>query len=276
MKMTRGRSALTHFILILFVIWSVTPVVWTFLTSLKPESQIFTTQVKLFADPPTLENYETLLTRGDFLRWGANSFFVAVLTTIAGVLLASTCAYALSRFRFRGRGPALYIFLVAQMFPAIILLVPLYSMFTSLGLLDTPWALVLSYSTFAIPFCILMLKGYFDTIPYDLEEAGQVDGLGVFGSFWRIVMPLSIPGLAVTAFYSFITAWNEFLFARAFLTNRDAMTLPVGMSTFIDPLNQPWGILTAGSVLITIPVMILFYVAQRYLISGMTTGGVKG
>jgi ABC-type glycerol-3-phosphate transport system permease component len=147
MKMTRGRSALTHFILILFVIWSLTPVVWTFLTSLKPESQIFTTQVKLFADPPTLENYETLLTRGDFLRWGANSLFVAFMTTIAGVLLASTCAYALSRFRFRGRGPALYIFLVAQMFPAIILLVPLYSTFTSLGLLDTPWALVLSYST---------------------------------------------------------------------------------------------------------------------------------
>ena len=172
--------------------------------------------------------------------------------------------------------PGAVCLLVGQRFPAIILLVPLYSTFTSLGLLDTPWILVLSYSTFAIPFCILMLKGYFDTIPYDLEEAGRVDGLGVFGSFWRIVMPLSVPGLAVTAFYSFITAWNEFLFARAFLTNRDAMTLPVGMSTFIDPLNQPWGILTAGSVLITIPVMILFYISQRYLISGMTTGGVKG
>jgi arabinogalactan oligomer / maltooligosaccharide transport system permease protein len=116
--------------------------------------------------------------------------------------------------------PGAVCLLVGQRFPAIILLVPLYSTFTSLGLLDTPWALVLSYSTFAIPFCILMLKGYFDTIPYDLEEAGRVDGLGVFGSFWRIVMPLSVPGLAVTAFYSFITAWNEFLFARAFLTNR--------------------------------------------------------
>jgi arabinogalactan oligomer/maltooligosaccharide transport system permease protein len=276
MRMTRGRLLLTHGVMILFVIWSVTPVIWTFLTSLKQESQIFTTTLQLIPDPLTFENYEALLTRGDFMRWGFNSLLVAGLTTVGGVLLASTCAYALSRFRFRGRGPALYVFLVAQMFPAIILLVPLYSTFTSLGLLDTPWALVLSYSTFAIPFCILMLKGYFDTIPYDLEEAGRVDGLGVFGSFWRIVMPLSIPGLAVTAFYSFITAWNEFLFARAFLTNRDAMTLPVGMSTFIDPLNQPWGILTAGSVLITIPVMILFYLAQRYLISGMTTGGVKG
>jgi arabinogalactan oligomer / maltooligosaccharide transport system permease protein len=275
MRMTRTRLLLTHAILVTFVVWSVTPVVWTLLSSLKPQSRIFSTRVELIAEP-TLENYVQLLTRGDFLRWGINSLLVAGLTTALGVFLAATCAYALSRFRFRGRSPALYLFLVAQMFPAIILLVPLYRTFTALGLLDTPWSLVLAYSTFAIPFCILMLKGYFDTIPYDLEEAGRVDGLGVFGSFWRIVMPLSIPGLAVTAFYCFITAWNEFLFARVFLTNRDAMTLPVGMSTFIDPLNQPWGLLTAGSVLITIPVMILFYVAQRYLISGMTTGGVKG
>jgi arabinogalactan oligomer/maltooligosaccharide transport system permease protein len=275
MRMTRGRRVLTHAVLIIFVVWSVTPVIWTFLTSLKPASQIFSTQIELIADP-SLDNYVALFTRGDFLRWGFNSLVVAGLTTVLGVFLAASTAYAISRFRYRGRSASLYVFLVAQMFPAIILLVPLYRTFVSLGLLDTPWSLVLSYSTFAIPFCILMLKSYFDTIPYEIEEAGRVDGLGVFGSFYRIVIPLSVPGLAVTAFYSFITAWNEFLFARAFLTNRDAMTLPVGMSTFIDPLNQPWGLLTAGSVIISIPVMILFYVAQRYLISGMTTGGVKG
>ena len=202
---------------------------------------------------------------------------MAGLTTIvAGFLLGRH-----ARMRSRASASAaearrLYVFLVAQMFPGIILLVPLFSIFTNLGLMDTPWALILSYSTFAIPFCILMLKGFFDTIPYELEEAGRVDGLGVFGTFWRIVIPLSVPGLAVTAFYSFITAWNEFLFARSFLTSRDAMTLPVGMSTFIDPFNQPWGLLTAGSVLITIPVMIVFYISQRFLISGLSTGGVKG
>lgn len=162
------------------------------------------------------------------------------------------------------------------MFPGIILLVPLYSLFTNFGLLDTPYSLILAYSTIAIPFCILMLKGFFDTIPFELEEAGRVDGLGIFGTFWRIVVPLSIPGLAVTAFYSFITAWNEFLFAKSFLTSKEALTLPVGMATFIDPFNQPWNLLTAGSVLITLPVLVIFYIAQRYLISGLATGGVKG
>jgi arabinogalactan oligomer/maltooligosaccharide transport system permease protein len=275
MKMSRRQKVLTHFILIVFTIWSVLPVFWTLLTSFKPESQIFTTQIKLI-DQPTLQNYVDLLTRGDFLTWAVNSLFVSIVTTIIGVFLAATCAYAISRFRFRGRNGALYLFLVAQMFPAVVLLVPLYTIFTNLKLIDTPWSLVLSYATFAIPFCILMLKGFFDTIPYELEEAGRVDGLGVFGSFWKIVIPLSVPGLAVTAFYSFITAWNEFLFARTFLTSREALTLPVGMATFIDPFNSPWGLLTAGSVLITIPVMVFFFLAQRFLISGLATGGVKG
>ncbi len=275
MKMKRRDLVVTHLILIAFAIWSIFPVFWTLVSSFKPADKVFSTEIKLI-DSPTFDNYAQLLGRADFLRWAFNSMFVAACTTVIGVFLAATCAYALSRFRFRGRSASLYMFLVAQMFPGIIVLVPLYQIFTSLKLLDTPWALILSYSTIAIPFCILMLKGFFDTIPYELEEAGRVDGLGIFGSFWRIVVPLSIPGLAVTAFYSFITAWNEFLFARSFLTSKDALTLPVGMATFIDPFNQPWNLLTAGSVLITIPVMIMFYVAQRYLISGLATGGVKG
>lgn len=275
MKMSRRQRVATHLILLAFVVWSVFPVLWTFLSSLKPQSKIFSTEIR-FIDEPTLQNYTDLLSRGDFIRWGVNSVFIAAVTTIVGVFLASTCAYAISRFRFRGRSGALYLFLVAQMFPGVILLVPLYTLFTSLKLIDTPWGLILAYSTIAIPFCIMMLKGFFDTIPYELEEAGRVDGLGIFGSFWRIVVPLSVPGLAVTAFYSFITAWNEFLFARSFLTSKEALTLPVGMATFIDPFNQPWGLLTAGSVLITIPVMVFFFLAQRYLISGLATGGVKG
>ena len=275
MKMTRRLSVLTHTILIIFAIWSLVPVVWTVLTSFKPESKIFTTEIKLI-DDPSLKNYSDLLTRGDFVQWAFNSLFVSIVTTVFAVFLSATCAYAISRFRFRGRSTSMYIFLVAQMFPGVILLIPLFGIFTNLGLIDTPWALILSYATFAIPFCILMLKSFFDTIPFELEEAGRVDGLGVFGTFWRIVIPLSVPGLAVTAFFAFVTAWNEFLFARSFLTSKDALTLPVGMATFIDPFNQPWGLLTAGSVLITIPVMIVFFLAQRFLISGLSTGGVKG
>ena len=151
-------------------------------------------------------------------------------------------------YRFRGRGSSLYVFLVAQMFPGIILLVPLFDFFTSVGLIDQLPSVIIAYSTIAIPFCVLMLKAYFDTIPFDLEEAGMVDGLGVFGGFWRIVLPLSVPGVAVTAFYSFVTAWNEFMLASAFLVSRDKLTLPVGLSTFIDPFNQPWHLLAAASV----------------------------
>lgn len=275
MKMSRRHLAVTHFILLVFVVWSVLPVFWTLVTSFKPESKIFSTEIRII-DDPTIQNYVSLLTRGDFVQWAINSLFVAIVTTVFAVFLSATCAYAISRFRFRGRSSAIYLFLVAQMFPGVILLIPLYGIFTGLHLIDTPWALILSYATFAIPFCILMLKGFFDTIPYELEEAGRVDGLGVFGTFWRIVVPLSVPGLAVTAFFSFITAWNEFLFARSFLTSKEALTLPVGMATFIDPFNQPWGLLTAGSVLITIPVMVFFFLAQRFLISGLSTGGVKG
>lgn len=276
MKMSLSQRAVTHLILIAFTLWSVVPVIWVVLTSFKTESEVFSTTLQILPENPSLDNYRELLSRGDFLTWARNSIFVAVITTVVGVFLASTCAYALSRFRFRGRNASLYIFLVAQMFPGVILLVGLYQIFNNIGLLDTPWALVLSYSTIAIPFCILMLKGFFDTIPYELEEAARVDGVGVFGSFWRIVVPLSIPGIAVTAFYSFITAWNEFLFAKTFLTSREQLTLPVGVATFVDPFNQPWALLSAASVLISIPVVIFFYLAQRYLISGLTTGGVKG
>lgn len=267
----------SYTVLVIAAIIAVLPAIWVFVSSFKVESEVFSTKVE-FVGPSgiTFANYELLLTRGDFQQWFINSVMVAAAVTVIGVLLAATAAYGFSRFKFRGRSPTLYVFLVAQMFPGIILLVPLFNMFTSLGLIDHLLALVIAYSTIAIPFSVLMLKAYFDTIPFDLEEAGMVDGLGTFGAFWRIVLPLSVPGVAVTAFYSFITAWNEFMLASAFLVSRSNLTLPVGLSTFIDPFNQPWHILAAASVIVSIPVMVFFFLAQRYLISGLQTGGVKG
>ena len=268
---------LTHTILIVFAIWSLVPVVWTVLTSFKPESKIFTTQIKLI-DDPTLKNYTDLLTRGDFVSLG-------VQLAVRGDRDHDLRGLPRGDLRLRDLAlPLPWPELGALHLPrrpdvpgASSCSSRCIGIFTNLGLIDTPWSLILSYSTFAIPFCILMLKGFFDTIPYELEEAGRVDGLGVFGTFWRIVIPLSVPGLAVTAFFGFVTAWNEFLFAKCVPDRaRTGLTLPVGMATFIDPFNQPWGLLTAGSVLITVPVMIFFFVAQRYLISGLSTGGVKG
>jgi arabinogalactan oligomer/maltooligosaccharide transport system permease protein len=267
----------SYAVLVVAAAVAVLPAIWVFISSFKNEGEVISTQIELVGRSGiTFANYEALLTRGDFQQWFVNSVIVAVSVTIIGVFLAATAAYGLSRYKFRGRSGTLYIFLVAQMFPGIILLVPLYRIFTEAGLIDHLLALVIAYSTIAIPFCVLMLKAYFDTIPFDLEEAGMVDGLGVFGGFWRIVMPLSVPGIAVTAFYSFVTSWNEFMLASAFLVSRGNLTLPVGLGTFIDPYNQPWHLLAAASVIISIPVMVFFFLAQRYLISGLQTGGVKG
>jgi len=267
----------SYAVLVVAAVFAVFPAIWVFASSFKVESEVFSTRVELIGPSGiTFDNYQFLLSRGDFVQWFINSAIVAIAVTVIGVLLSATAAYGLSRYRFRARGMALYIFLVAQMFPGVILLVPLFRIFADAGLIDHLLALVIAYSTIAIPFSVLMLKAYFDTIPIDLEEAGMVDGLGVFGAFWRIVLPLSVPGIAVTAFYSFITAWNEFMLASAFLVSRSNLTLPVGLGTFTDQFNQPWHILAAASVIITIPVMIFFFLAQRYLISGLQTGGVKG
>jgi arabinogalactan oligomer / maltooligosaccharide transport system permease protein len=277
MKEPRWVKVGSYAVLTVFTAFALLPVFWVFISSFKVESEVFSTRIDLIGPSGiTFANYQALLSRGDFQQWFINSVMVATVVTVLGVFLSATAAYALSRYRFYGRGLSLYSFLLAQMFPGIILLVPLFQMFTSAGLIDSLWSLVIAYSTIAIPFSTLMLKSYFDTIPTDLEEAGMVDGLNIFGAFWRIVLPLSVPGIAVTAFYSFITAWNEFMLASAFLVSRDKLTLPVGLSTFIDPFNQPWHLLTAAAVLISIPVMVFFFLAQRYLISGLQTGGVKG
>jgi arabinogalactan oligomer/maltooligosaccharide transport system permease protein len=243
---------------------------------------VLSTEIEIIPSDPTLENYQNLFdpstaTGGFFWNWFGNSLLIAVLTTILAVFLASTAAYALSRYRFRGKRISTNFFLTSQMFPAVILLVPLFQLLAiRLGLLNTPWALVLAYATTAIPFSVLMLKSYFDTLPVELEEAAKIDGLGPFGAFWRIVIPLSTPGIAVTAFYAFITAWNEFLYALVFLTRPEAFTLPIGVRLFINQFTQNWGGTMALSVVVTIPVVIFFYLAQRYLISGLSTGGIKG
>ncbi len=212
----------------------------------------------------------------EFVHWFWNSIAIALVTTVIGVFLAATAGYALSRFRFPGYRAALNSFLVTQMFPAAILLVPIYNIIVNLGLLNTKGALILTYCSVAVPFCTWMLKGYFDTIPISLEEAGRIDGLTPFGTFWRIVMPLSLPGIAVTSFYSFITAWNEVAFANVIMTENETYTLPVGLRTYVFQFDQDWELLTAGSMLVLIPAAIMFLLAQRYLVSGLTRGGVKG
>lgn len=211
-----------------------------------------------------------------FLHHTVNSIVVALLTTVVGVTLSCTAAYALSRFRFPGRKTGLSMFLVVQMFPATLLLLPLYVILDKLGLLNSILGLVLVYSTTAIPFCVWTLKGYFDSLPRELEEAARIDGASPWMIFRKIMLPLARPGIAVTALFSFMTAWNEFIMASTFMTDQSRYTLPVLIQSTVTEFSADWGLFAAGAVITSIPVMVAFYVLQRYLVGGLTAGAVKG
>jgi arabinogalactan oligomer/maltooligosaccharide transport system permease protein len=211
-----------------------------------------------------------------FLRHTINSIIIALATTVVGVLLSCTAAYALSRFRFPGRQTSLTTFLVVQMFPATLLLMPLYVVLDELHLLNSIVGLVLVYATTAIPFCVWTLKGYFDTLPRELEEAARIDGASPWMIFRRIILPLARPGIAVTALFSFMTAWNEFILASTFMTDESRYTLPVLIQSTVGQHTADYGAFAAGAIVTSLPVMIAFYVLQTYLVGGLTAGAVKG
>lgn len=273
----------THAVLIMVCIIMLFPIFWVLSTSFKTEAEVENSNVTLVPREFTWENYTHILSgmvnqSGENLTWvwTRNSLLVALITTAIGVLLAASCAYALSRFKFRGRRGVMIAFLVTQMFPGAILIVPLYNILNDFGLLNSWPGLILAYCTVALPFSVWMLKGFFDAIPYDLEEAAIVDGCSPFGAYWRIALPLTLPGIAVVSFYNFMTAWNEFMLALTLMDGELNNTLPVGLRGFIFQFETSWHYLSAGSVLVTIPVMIGFFFAQKYLVSGLTAGGVKG
>jgi arabinogalactan oligomer/maltooligosaccharide transport system permease protein len=226
----------------------------------------------------SFENFRSLFTDQPFARWLLNSAIVAGMTTILGVFLACTAAYAFSRFRFPARRAGLMAFLVSQMFPGTLMLIPLYIIIVQfLGLGSTFTSVILVYTVTAIPFCVWMMKGYFDTIPKELEESALIDGASQATIFFRIVLPLAKPAVAVTALFSFMTGWNEFVQAATFMNRLDMYTAPVGLRFFVGgyQANQ-WGYFAAGSIVAAIPVMALFLFLQKYLVSGLTAGAVKG
>ena len=222
-------------------------------------------------------NFVSVFGDQPFARWMLNSVIVAVATTLVGVFLSCTAAYAFSRFKFPGRRTGMMAFLVSQMFPGVLTLIPLYIIIVQwLGLGSTRLGLVVVYATTSIPFSVWMLKGYFDTIPKELEEAAIIEGAGPGMIFWRIVMPLAMPAVAITALFSFMTAWNEFILAATFMDQEAMYTAPVGLKFFVGGFQQQWGYFAAGSILVSIPVVALFLFLQKYLVSGLTAGSDKG
>ncbi len=225
----------------------------------------------------TGEHFSKMLSAdSSFWIWMRNSLVVSLGTTLMGLALAVPAAYAFSRFRFGGREGSMFAFLLVQMFPGIIILVPYFMVMKSLGLLNSSLGLILAYSVTALPLCVWMLKGFFDTVPRELEEAALLDGCNQFQVFWKVILPLSLPAVAVTALFSFLAAWNEYLLALTFNTSNEMYTLPVGLASLISSTGQAWGDFAAASLLVSIPVVILFIVFQKFLIQGLSAGSVKG
>jgi arabinogalactan oligomer/maltooligosaccharide transport system permease protein len=267
--------------LILLTAATLYPVLWVVKMAVTP-SQAFSLSANPFPSTWSLENFENLVMVQDmegnwlFLHQLFNSIVVAGVTTIVGVSLATTAAYAFSRFRFPGRRAGLGLFLLTQMFPGVVMMIPLYILMEKLSLLDSLTGMALVYSTTALPFCVWMLKGYFDTIPRELEEAAAMDGMGQFAIFTRIVLPLAKPGIVVTALFSFMTAWNEFILAATFLSTPTQFTLPVAMQQLVGDYSTDWGLFAAGAIIVSLPVMALFFALQKHLVGGLAAGSVKG
>ncbi|MYE11860.1 MAG: sugar ABC transporter permease [Gammaproteobacteria bacterium] len=227
-------------------------------------------------DAFSAEHFAAILGSAAFGTWVANSLIVSTGTTVAGLLLAIPAGYAFSRYRFSGRRASMFLFVLVQMFPGIIILLPYFMIMKSLGLLNTSIGLIVVYSVTALPLCVWMLKGFFDSIPREIEEAAAIEGCTRLQIFRRVVLPLSLPAVAVTALFSFLTAWNEFLLALVFNTSNDQYTLPVGLASMIPATGQQWGDFAAASILVSVPVVILFIAFQKSLVKGLSAGAIKG
>ena len=259
-------------VILLFILF---PFYWTFITSVKPDTELYGA-VSYWPSVVLWDNYKELFTTTvNFFNAMKNSFIAAALTTVLSLTASTLAAYAFSRYRFAGRRFLMAMFLSNNMFPTVLLMIPLYTIMRTLGLLYTPWALVLAYTTFTLPFSVMLLNGFFDDLPVSLEEAAMVDGCDRRMAFTKIVLPIIGPSLVATGVYIFMTSWNEYTFAVMF-TNNASRTIPVALKSLIGQLGVDRGLLTAGGIITIIPVCIMFFFAQKRLVEGLTAGAVKG
>ncbi|MCY1046736.1 sugar ABC transporter permease [Corallococcus sp. bb12-1] len=279
-----------HIVLVAFTLFTIYPILWVVSLAFSgkqslaiatlPENPTFWDRLRAVTPWPeqfSVSNFASVMTDQPFAKWMLNSAIISIGTTVVGVFLACTAAYAFSRFKFPGQRTGMMAFLVSQMFPGTLMLIPLYIILVQwLGLGSSRLGLIIVYATTSIPFSVWMLKGYFDTIPKDLEEAALIEGASVGRIFWSVILPLAKPAVAVTALFSFMTAWNEFILAATFMDQETMYTAPVGLRFFVGGFSQQWGYFAAGSIIVSVPVVFLFLFLQKYLVSGLTAGGVKG
>ena len=264
------------------------PFFWALRCAFTPESDLFSTPLQYVPDHPTLDNFRQAL-QAEFFRKGLlNSAIVAGAVTLLSLVIGALAAFALGRFRFRGRSSVMYLMLSMTMFPSIAILGALYTMISgfSIGPIDFPniydtlWALIFTYLIFTLPFTIWVLTSFMQALPADLEEAAYVDGATPFQVFYKVLLPLLLPGLVTTGLLAFISAWNEYLFALSFIQDPDKYTVPLAITSFVgesgSSFQQPWGTIMAATIIVTVPLVALVLVFQRFILAGLTAGAVKG
>ena len=270
------KRTLIHLILIISAIIAVYPALRVFGISIRPSDILYTTNLEIIPDDATLSAYYKLIFEKPFLTWLKNSLIVSFFTVVLGVTLAATAGYVFAKKRFPGRKTGLIFFLIVQMFPSTMLLLPMFLLLRKVNLTNSHLGLIIAYTTFVLPLCVWQMRGYYETIPDTLEEAALVDGLNQFQAFYKVILPLASPGLVITALFSFMSSWNEIMIAKALMQDPDMYTLPRGILNLSSQFNTEWSTFAAGSIVIMIPVIILFLILSRYLVGGLTLGSVKG
>lgn len=274
--MRRGGDILAYAVLAALTFFSLAPILWLVLTSFKPEADIVRSGIEYIPHHVTVANFVAIWEESGFPQLILNSAVTTFYTLVLCLGVGVPAAYALSRLTFRGRQALLLGFLSVRMFPAVLVVIPLFIVLRTVGLLDTRLGLALAYTSFLLPIFVWMLKGFLDAVPPDLEDAARIDGCTRAGAMVRIVLPLIRNGLAAAGVFVAIAAWNEFLFALILTTSEGSRTWPVGLQLMVGEFQLPWGVLAAGGVLSMLPVMLLFAAVQRTMVSGLTAGAVKG
>ena len=262
-------------ILAFYLIMVILPIYWMLVTSLKSRLEIFGSEITYWPKVLSFQNYIDLFGTTNFLTYVKNSVIIATVTGLAVLFFALSGGYALARFRFRGKRALLIAFLISQMIPTTLLLIPSYLIILKLKLNNTIWSLMLYYIGTNIPFCLITMRSFFARIPDSLEEAACVDGCSQLGALIRVVVPIMLPGIVATFVFAFTGAWNELLAAVLFITKDGAKTIPVGLSSFVNKISVEWGQMCAGGIIAMIPTVVMFAFMQKYLVEGLTAGAVK-
>ena len=272
-----AKRLLIHAVLFLAALIAVFPVLRVFGIALRPGDRLLDRNFSIIPEGATFDSFGHVLTGTDFPQWLFNSLVITVGTSLVGLIFAATSAYAFSRYKFPGRAAGLTALLATQLIPATMLLVPIFILAVQNDLVGTYRGLVIAYSVTSVPFSIWILKGYYDTVPIELEEAARIDGASELEAFWRILLPLSTPALAIVFLFNFLAAWNEFVLARVLIgSTTELFTWPLGILRFQAQFQTQWGDLAAASILVSVPIVALFLYSSKWLISGVTLGGVKG